>query len=211
MANWQEKIKATKRIGEIVEKKDCTFEIFGILKRIQEIDVTVCVIEALYNGNEILEEKLGELENEILEKHEDLNGALGLNSRIEIKNNNQYSKREAYENFLEYSESLKGLIYKIEDKFVQRMEDWSKNLGSKDLKIKEKIAAKELLELGLCQDTIETLLVYKGMIPEMFKLYEAKMCEKNKEPSVDLERLDAYMCDVINEINEVRYGNNGYA
>ncbi len=210
MANWQEKIKATERIWEIVEKKDCAFEIFGILKKIQEIDVKVCVIEALYNGDEILEEKLGELQNEILEKYENLNDSLELNDKIEIKNGDQYSKREAYENFLEYSENLKDLIYKIENKFVHRMEDWSKNLESKDLKIKEKIAAKELLKLGLCQDAIETLLVYKGMIPEMFKLYEAKMYEMNKEPSAEMKRLDAYLCDVINEINEVHYGNVGY-
>ncbi len=201
MSNWEEKIESTKRIAEIARNKNCPFEVFKILKHVQKIDVQVSIIEKINGERKILQERLDELGTEIFEDYENNTEILEVKTR----------RKEGYKNVLKYSESLKELTDELEDKVVQEIDKWYENLKSDDLEIKDKRAIEKATEEGVCKEIINTLLEYYELLPEICELYESKMYEKNKESKIEKEFFKNYLSEKINDMNDVYYGNKGYA
>lgn len=206
MENWDKKINAAKELKRIIEEKDSVMNVYLTLKNILKEEMK------LSNPKNIMtkEEAVGDyLRNSLTDKETD-EGSIEIEKIIEETNINTPEKGsekiEKMENCIEeYSETTK----KVGERYTELMDGWIEAVKEEEHNEKNRKSVMKALE-GEDQEefrVMKEVMKYKKKLPKMWMAYEILKEQEDKEVDRDdLYRLDENLDEILNFLNDEKYG-----
>ncbi|GEM_PF-2548420 len=183
MANWDEKMEAAEKIREVIDEESNPMEIYCNLKRIIEIEQGLGMFHGSVNKEDTLED------------HYNIDD-------VEV---NVSKGSKANEKIDRYLDELLETIEKVGDRYVDVMEDWIECVKSEEYIQNEKEKIYELIEDKKNRELAvgEEMKKYKRKLPKMWAIY--KLIKEDRDGDADgedMHRLDEYLSEMMNTINE---------
>ncbi len=183
MANWDEKIEAAEKIRDVIDDKNDLLDVYLTLEKVIKLEGGLGMFHCSVNTEDTLED------------HYNIDN-------VEVNVSKGSKTNEKIDKYLdELSETKK----KVGERYVDLMEDCLESLKKKEYTQKEKEKIYELIEEGKSKELIvsEKMKKYKKKVPKMLAVYELIKEDRGEDvDDGDMHKLDEYLSEIMNTINE---------